>query len=360
MTIKNAAEQLVRIGALQNLDLVVEQFGLDADAELARLGIDADMFRYGEMLVHIRVFGDVLEHFAHVTKCEDFPFRLASAQDLCMSGALGNLLQTTTTLGDALQEIATFQHLHHAQPVVWRLDQTDNTATFNICLQTQELSPAQRSLTVQLGLAQVFLIVRELTADRVRPIGVMLQSSSRDQLTFYQDFFQAPVEYATKVDGLVFAAGDLDFVLSHPDINLHDTLSQNISSIATEPEESPLAQEVRAIIRSLLPTGNFSLDRVAQCYACDRRTLQRYLREQANTTYQVLLDDVRFDLVKRYLKDTRIPMSQLTFLAGFTSPSNFARAFHKRFGMSPKQWREQQGAKGPARRRRLSFRKGLS
>jgi AraC-like DNA-binding protein len=106
-----------------------------------------------------------------------------------------------------------------------------------------------------------------------------------------------------------------------------------------------------------LPTADYSLERIAQCYACDKRTLQRYLRDEADTNYQTLLDDVRFDLVQQYLRDSQMPVTQLTYVAGFSDPSNFARAFRKRFGMSPKQWREKHGASRlSSRTRRLSLR----
>jgi AraC-like DNA-binding protein len=69
--------------------------------------------------------------------------------------------------------------------------------------------------------------------------------------------------------------------------------------------------------------------------------VQRYLHDQADTTFQALLDDVRFELVTQYLRDSRMTVTQLAYVAGFTDPSNFTRAFRKRFGITPRRWREQ-------------------
>jgi len=210
---------------------------------------------------------------------------------------------------------------------------------------------------VDLAVGQGHLAVKRLTAGRVQPIRVSLHSDRPKEVQYYRRFFEAPIEFNAETDGLVLPAGALDVALLHPDPQMHEALRGQISSIAPAGEDFSLVQEVRTIIRSLLPTGDYGLERVARCYACDKRTLQRYLRDEADTSYQVLLDDVRFEVVKQYLSDSQMSMTQLTYLAGFTDPSNFARAFRKRFGMPPKQWRELHGKAGSLKRtRRFSLR----
>ncbi len=86
----------------------------------------------------------------------------------------------------------------------------------------------------------------------------------------------------------------------------------------------------------------------ARILKCTKRTLQRYLREEANTTYQSLLDEVRFDLVQQYLRNSYMPVTQIAYVAGFSDPSNFARAFRKRQGLSPRAWRLKYQDRPPA------------
>ena len=200
-------------------------------------------------------------------------------------------------------------------------------------------------------------MIKKLTEGRVCLSQVRLRCDRTSEVRNYRRFFQAPIEFNAEADGLVLPAGSLDVPLSHPDAQLHEAMRQQIAPIKTTGEDAPLVHEVRTIIRSLLPTGDSSLERIAQCYACDKRTLQRYLREEADTTYQTLLDDVRFDLVQQYLRDSKMPMTQLSYVAGFSDPSNFARAFRKRFSTSPKRWREK-NRENPSspRTRRLSLR----
>jgi AraC-like DNA-binding protein len=361
MSTKSGSQQLVRISVLQNLDKVLLGFGLDPVAELAKLDMHPDMFQDSELLIDARSVAVMLEHFVGVTGCADFPRRLAAAQDLSLTGALALFLQTASTLGEALQALCQYQHVHHAQSVIWRLEDLGIVATFSIFINAEGLSPLQHRLVVDLSLAQGYRVINELTNGGVRLNHVRFRCERTDEMQNYRRFFQAPVEFNAEADGLVLPAGSLDMPLSHPDAQMHEAVRQQISAIGAAGEEASLIQEVRTIIRSLLPTGNYSVERVAKCYACDKRTLQRYLREEADTTYQALLDDVRFELVQHYLRDSQMPMTQLSYVAGFTDPSNFARAFRKRFRMPPKQWREQHmESHSSSRRRRLSLHGNLS
>jgi AraC-like DNA-binding protein len=361
MSAIKASEQLVRIGVLQNLDQVLQQFGLDAETELAKLDMNTTMFQDGELLMHVSSIAAVLEHCAGVTDCPGFSLRLVAAQDLSLIGVLALFMQTANTLGEALQAICQYNHVHHAQPVIWRLEDLGNAVTFDFSLDAEGLSPLQRRLAVDLVVGQGYRAVKSLSEGHVRLNRVRFRCDNTQEMQDYRSFFQAPVEFNAEADGLVLPAGSLDLPLVHPDVQMHEAVRQQIVPIGATGEEVSLVHEVRAIMHTLLPTGDYSLERVAQCYACDKRTLQRYLREEADTNYQTLLDDVRFDLVQQYLRDSQMPVTQLTYVAGFTDPSNFARAFRKRFGMSPKQWREQhRDSRLSSRTRRLSLRGNLS
>ena len=342
MPVKKVSEQLTRIAVLQNLDSVLEEFGLDAGIELGKLNIDVQMLRDGDLLIHLDTVVAILEHCARVTHCPDFSLRLAAAQDVSLLGVLALFIQTSATLGEALQEITQYNHVHHAQAVTWRVKDFGNAVIFNFDLDAAGLSPLQHRLAVDLGLGHALGVIDTLTGGRVRPERVLLRCDHSEEIQSYKRFFHAPIEFNAESDGLLLPAGCLDFPLVHPDSRMHEALRLQISSI--EGDESSLVHEVRTIIRALLPTGDSSLEKVAKCYACDKRSLQRYLREEGDTTYQALLDDVRFDLVQQYLRDSMMPVTQLTYVAGFSDPSNFARAFRKRFTISPTQWRAQHRA----------------
>ncbi len=68
------------------------------------------------------------------------------------------------------------------------------------------------------------------------------------------------------------------------------------------------------------------------------RTLQRKLSEE-NTSYKELLDETRRELANQYLRQATLSVSEVTYLLGFSEPSNFSRAFKRWTGRTPSEFR---------------------
>jgi len=69
-----------------------------------------------------------------------------------------------------------------------------------------------------------------------------------------------------------------------------------------------------------------------------RRTLNRRLSE-AGTTFRQVLDQVRFELAREMLSDTRLHIAEIAARLGYRTPSAFTRAFRRWSGNSPAHWR---------------------
>jgi len=63
-------------------------------------------------------------------------------------------------------------------------------------------------------------------------------------------------------------------------------------------------------------------------------------RRQTGTTFSEFLAEKRFERATEGLKDLRLTIAQVAQQAGFNDPNYFAKVFHKRTGMSPRQWRQ--------------------
>ena len=330
------------------------------DAVFSAVGLDRRRFGDGDQLVALQDVSRLLEQAVAATDCQRLPFYLAENQDLAYLGTFGLLLQTSGTVGEMLREIQDY-HQIHIQAATWTLTTTGRTASLNFWVDVQDITPLQRRLVVELALAQASKLIEALVGSSTCLEKVRVHYDFAAGRQAYRRFFHAPVEYNAELSGLDFPLDLLSRPVSPNDGALHEVVRQQISGLDLSQKQQDLAQEVRVIIRTLLPTGQCTVERVAKYYACDKRTLQRYLREENNTTYQALLDEVRFDLVENYLRDSNMPMTQLAYVVGYTDTSNFSRAFQKRFGVSPRQWRDQHcEGKQPSRQRRLSMNRASS
>ncbi|ADZ71668.1 helix-turn-helix transcriptional regulator [Polymorphum gilvum] len=103
-------------------------------------------------------------------------------------------------------------------------------------------------------------------------------------------------------------------------------------------EESPLAR-ITESINQHLKAGTLSVGSVAGDLNMSERTLQRLLQDEG-TTFRKLTEDTRRSLAERYLKETRLPIKEITYLLGFSEVSVFSRAAKSWFGLSPKRIRQ--------------------
>lgn len=85
------------------------------------------------------------------------------------------------------------------------------------------------------------------------------------------------------------------------------------------------------------------LDAVAERMFMSTRSLKRKLK-QHRSSYQLLLDDVRFKAAQRLLMNPRLKLQQVGELVGYCEPASFTRAFKKWAGVTPKSWRLEQVA----------------
>lgn len=68
------------------------------------------------------------------------------------------------------------------------------------------------------------------------------------------------------------------------------------------------------------------------------RTLQLPLRDKG-TSYKILLEEARRELAAQFVAEPDLSFSEITYLLGFSEPSNFSRAFKRWTGKSPSDYR---------------------
>lgn len=104
------------------------------------------------------------------------------------------------------------------------------------------------------------------------------------------------------------------------------------------PTEANYAQVLGNILRTYLPSGAPTQEFVAELLGTSPRTLKRRLHE-LNRTYSEVLEESRFALAKELLDSPDQKVIDVAYEAGYKSPSNFTRAFHRFTGVTPQQYR---------------------
>ena len=80
---------------------------------------------------------------------------------------------------------------------------------------------------------------------------------------------------------------------------------------------------------------------VAAHCGCSMQTLCVRFRESLGTTPKQVHDRLRCHAAVKLLENSTLPIATMGKQAGFTSPTSFGIAFKRRFGCSPRHWRQQ-------------------
>lgn len=82
-----------------------------------------------------------------------------------------------------------------------------------------------------------------------------------------------------------------------------------------------------------------SLDSLARLVNMDVRRFTSAFQDAFGVTPWQYVLRVRLDMAARMLRETRESVTEIALMTGFATPSHFATAFLKRFGVPPSRWR---------------------
>lgn len=145
-------------------------------------------------------------------------------------------------------------------------------------------------------------------------------------LSAYQQRFGCPLHFNQPRNIVVFDIQCLKYPVSLANEEVFKLCERQCQLLTTKNEEDDLLSNR---IRNYLVKhpGKFpTLEEMAGHLNIGSRTLRRRLVRE-NVTFQVILDDTRRELAIQYLKYTSLTPKQIGFMLGYSSVSNFRRAF---------------------------------
>jgi AraC-like DNA-binding protein len=89
-----------------------------------------------------------------------------------------------------------------------------------------------------------------------------------------------------------------------------------------------MKSQVHAALTRQLRFGKASMASVAQALGVSEATLRRRLLQEA-TSFSRVLDEVRFELARRYLADPTLQLNDVAQLLGFRDPEALTEVFER-------------------------------
>ena len=248
---------------------------------------------------------------------------------------LGFAWLASDTLHDALGRLVKYSHLINALPD-FRLD--DGEDTVDLVVTVPDLGDNFSHAATDAGLA-IFLRMCQITAGtHIMPVRVTMQRPEPVDKAPYEAIFGSDIEYSADAHRLSFDAPLANAPLSTAQPELARLNDQTVIDYLARYEHSNIAMQVRAKIIEGLPDGRPNPEGIAQTLNTSLRSLQRRLRDE-DTSFKSLLSETQQELALQYMRDTSRSIGEITYLLGFSEPSNFTRAFKRWTGKSPGEFR---------------------
>lgn len=238
------------------------------------------------------------------------------------------------TLGEALQKLGKYKRLVCPEEVLVEVRRGEARLRFHWLL--AEGDPPR--LLVDATFASVLAMARRGAEKPITPVRVEL-ARRRADAALLAGHFGCPIRFDAPVDLLVLPEASLaePFVTHNADL-LALLLPGLDAELDQRDRGRSLADEVRLALCRRMCGERPSVDKVARDLRISPRTLQRRL-EEAGTTYQRLLDEVRSRSARRLLARTDLDAGEVAFLLGFEEQNSFARAFQAWEGTTPARYR---------------------
>ncbi|VTU38303.1 Virulence-regulating protein VirS [Variovorax sp. PBL-E5] len=325
--------RLVRSATLNGYVELVESLGRDPHVFMRTVGLDAKLLEDPETLIPRDAARELLEITARATQTEDLALRLAAKRKLSALGPISLVLREEPTPRDALDTLCRYLKLVNTSLTI----RVEDAASMVIIREDLLPSPglAMRQST-ELAVGSMFRMLSELIGPHWQPLEVCFTHRPPKDVSAHRAFFGRRVKFDQEFNGLVCMAIDLSRPRGSGDQVSAGFARKYLEAALKDRRES--AQEAcRQIILALLPGGTCNAQEVARLLRVDRRTLYRQL-DAEGLTFSRLLDQVRSDLVKRHLRESDIPLSEVAERLGFSRLSSFSRWFRSLFGCSASQW----------------------
>jgi AraC-like DNA-binding protein len=333
-TLPIVPEGHLRISGPLAIPEVLLQHGVDPGEILAQLGLDGRIFADPDHPLPCAVLGRLVTACVARTGCRHFGLLVGARGGASSLGLAGLLIRHAADVETALRLVTLYLHLHDRCAVAV-LSSRDGVAHLSYAIYTQGVES-----TDQIGEGAIAIacnIVRSLCGADWSPTEVHLAGRRPGDLRPYRRFFRAPVRFDAESNTLTFPAALLKQRLPHAEPELQQRILEEVRKLDGE-LALDFVTKVRRVARAGLLVGQHSADQTAALFAMQRRTLSRRLRAEG-TTYEALVAEIRYEVGRQLLSDTRMPIQEIAAAIGYADPSVFTRAFKRWSGTTPAAWR---------------------
>ena len=245
--------------------------------------------------------------------------------------AVGYAMLASSTLREAMERIVRYQRLLSTSA---DLDMASSEHIVEFLIRGDDTPQSGLDASV----CAVVQVCRDVTHEDFAPISVHMERPEPVCARRLTTYFACPVHFGANETKLVFSAASLDERLLRNNPALVQASEEVARNYLAHMDKNDVVTKARVTLIGQLPDGEPNRGRVARALHMSERTLARRLAER-DYTFTSLVDEIRNQLARDYLRQSRFSVTDVAFLLGFSDQSNFARAFKRWTSLSPTEFR---------------------
>ncbi|MGI9324083.1 MAG: AraC family transcriptional regulator [Pseudomonadales bacterium] len=202
-----------------------------------------------------------------------------------------------------------------------------------------ETTPELQQMLEDLRMSVIVALARDGVGSAISPKVIEFSYAEPRDLFRHRRTLSCPLVFSAPESRITYAKSDATRPFTAKNRDLARANDLILDDMLKRLESHDLISKVKRVVVEQLPSGTPSQEEVARLLATSSRTLQRRLAEQG-TSYRNLLTAVRQELSRAYLADRAIPLTEVSYMLGFSDTSAFSRAFKRWTGQTPASFRD--------------------
>ena len=317
---------------------VLNEQGIPPEASLSGTGLSPQSLATPETLTSVRQYITVCHNALQLSKTRETPFRTGSRIPLSAYGMYGFALVCSPTIREYFQVAVKYHRL--ATPLLsmsWR--EGGDYVSWVLPMNPAITHPdSLMRFLIEQQLTQLSTHLRAVVDQSCLPLRASLPYSAPAHTNLYPQYLGCPVRFSQPIAELTYPRSILFAKprMAHGLTSkiMQETCDRILGEVKTS---NGVAGEVYQIIAST-PGHSPVMETVAKQLATTERTLNRKLNAEG-TSFTQILDDVRCNLAKEYLRSTKLSIEDISELVGFSEAANFRHAFRRWTGTTPAHYR---------------------
>jgi AraC-like DNA-binding protein len=315
----------------------LESYGVDPAPLFERAGLDSQKL-YDPNARYLETRLNTLWRLAaEATNDPYLGLKVASFWHPSSAHALGYAWLASATLKDALQRTVRYFRVMTDKE---RLTLTESDEEFRLIIENPIADCPTAPEDLDASFAALIRLCRMCYGESFNPLRITMGRPQPPDPARFAAHFRAPIQYSGNENSVCFDKADVTMALPTANAEVARANEQIVQAYLARFDRSSVAMQVRARLTEQLSSGHTNQERVADALHMSLRSLQRRLNDEG-TSFKDLLDETRRELASQYMAESHRSINEITYLLGFSEPSNFSRAFRRWTGSSPSAYRAQ-------------------